>query len=240
VGLLFQPTSSLSFHVSYGTSFNTSADTYQFVTQQTANTEPEKSRNFEVGAKLDWLDSRLSTRVALFRTEKYNERTTDADFASDAFLLSGKRHSQGVELEVTGRPIQNLEVYVSYAFVPTSRIDKAGSAAQNVVGQRFGLLPQKSGSAWATYQVTPKFRAGAGITASSENFSINGATPTRGARAPGYAVFDALAEYYVTPDLYLQLNGANLANKVYGADLYRGFTVLGAGRTIKLTVGYNL
>jgi len=81
VGLLFQPSSTASFHLSYSTSFNTSADTYQFVSQQTANTPPEKSRNIELGAKLDWLDGALSTRMAVYRTEKYNERNNDQDTA---------------------------------------------------------------------------------------------------------------------------------------------------------------
>jgi len=55
-GVLYQPSPTSSYHFSYGTSFNTSADTYQFVTPLNANTPPEKSRNIELGAKLDWLD----------------------------------------------------------------------------------------------------------------------------------------------------------------------------------------
>lgn len=51
-GLLFQPTASQSYHFSWGTSFNTSADTYQYTTQQIADVPAEKSRNIELGAKL--------------------------------------------------------------------------------------------------------------------------------------------------------------------------------------------
>ncbi|MEO7773120.1 MAG: TonB-dependent siderophore receptor [Steroidobacteraceae bacterium] len=250
--VLYQPTETLSFHASYGTSFNTSGDTYQFTSagggtpaqqaasiQRNADTPPEKSRNFEVGAKLDWLDGDLSTRLALFHTEKYNERTTDADFAGDAYLLSGKRHSEGVELEVVGRPMRKAEVYLSYAFIPNSQIDEAGSTAQATVGLPFGLLPRHSGSVWTTYQLTPKFRFGAGLTASAENYSINGTTPTRGARAPGFGVVDALAEYRISPDLYVQLNGTNLTDRTYATELYRGFMVLGQGRLVKATVGFT-
>lgn len=256
LGLLFQPTAMASFHLSYGTSFNTSGDTYQFTSvapngstpatqaasiATNANTPPEKSRNFELGAKLDWLNGNLSTRLALFRSEKYNERTTDSDVVGTSYTLSGKRHSQGVELEVTGRPTEAIELYLSYAFIPTSKIDKAGDApnAQLTVGQPFGLLPQKSGSAWVTYQATQKFRVGTGVIAASKNYSINGATPTRGARAPGYAEIDALAEYYFNPDFYVQINGINLTDKLYVTDLYRGFAVLAPGRNYKVTLGYT-
>ncbi|MFL6693365.1 MAG: TonB-dependent receptor, partial [Ramlibacter sp.] len=42
-GALFQPNATSTYYASYGTSFNTSADTYQFATQQTANTPAERS-----------------------------------------------------------------------------------------------------------------------------------------------------------------------------------------------------
>ncbi len=244
LGLLYQPTGTLSFHVGYGSSFNTSGDTYQFtgVLANTANTPPEKSRNFEIGAKADWFDGNLSTRLALFRTEKYNERTTDADFATTSYLLSGKRHSAGWELEVAGRPHQDVEVYLSYAFIPTSKIDEAGTTAQASVGKPFGLLPKKSGSAWVTYQATQALRIGIGATGSSRNYPINGSSAERavnGAYTPSYVMYDALAEYYITPDLFLQLNGSNLTNKTYSYELYRGHVLLAPGRDVKFTVGYT-
>ena len=125
-GVLYQPTESQSYHVSYSTSFNSSADTYQYVSPQTANTPPEKSRNFEIGAKLDWMDGKLSTRAALFRTEKTNERTTDSDFAGTSYLLSGKRHSQGLELDVVGRLTPQWEVYFSVLVHPARHHRRSG------------------------------------------------------------------------------------------------------------------
>ena len=238
-GILYQPTPSSSYHFSYGTSFNTNADTYQYVTPLTANTPPEKSRNIELGAKLDWLDGKLSTRAALFRTEKYNERTTDADFAGTALLLSGKRHTSGLELDVVGRLTPQWEVYLSYAYTPTAVIDQAGSSAQATVGQRVGLTPKNSGSAWVSYQATPKLRIAGGVNGASENFALAGTSGAAqlAARAAGFLIADALIEYKFTPDTYMQANITNMANKIYGDQLYPGFVILGVPRTVKLTVG---
>jgi catecholate siderophore receptor len=242
-GVLFQPDTASTYYVSYGTSFNTSADTYQFATQQTANTPAEKSRNLEVGAKVDWLNRALSTRVALFRTEKYNERTTDADFATEAFTLSGKRHSTGLELEVVGRITPLWEVYFSYSYIPTAEIDAAGSsaAAQASVGQRVGLTPKQSGAVWVSYQATPKLRVAAGMHGASENYALQGnsGAAQMTAKAPGYGVLDLMGEYKLTPDLYLQLNVSNAANRTYGDQLYPGFSVLGMGRTVVASIGYR-
>ncbi|MDB5955309.1 TonB-dependent siderophore receptor [Ramlibacter sp.] len=238
-GVLYQPSASRSWHFSYGTSFNTSADSYQFVTPQNANTPPEKSRNIEVGAKLDWLKGKLSTRGALFRTDKYNERTTDADFAGDAFLLSGKRHSSGVELDVVGRITPRWEIYASYTWIPVAKIDALGSAQAASVGARVGLTPKQSGALWASYQATSQLRLAAGVHGASENRPLQGTTGAASttARVPGYAVVDAMVEYKFTPEVFLQVNVNNVGNHAYGDQLYPAFTILGPQRQLLATLG---
>ena len=238
-GILLQPSDTASFHFSYGTSFNTSGDTYQFVTAQTANTDPEKSRNIEVGAKLDWLDNRLSTRVAIFRTEKYNERTTDADFATNSFLLSGKRHTEGVEVDIVGRVTKQFELYVSASYIPTAVIDQIGSTQASVVGQRVGLSPRLTASVYANYTFNEQFRAGIGVRGASKNYPLQGTTGAAQSTvvAPGYAAIDLLAEYRITPDLFTQLNVTNLKNRTYGDQLYQGFYVVGAPRLVQISLG---
>ncbi len=237
-GLLYQPTDRLSFHASYGTSFNTSADTYQFVTPQNANTPPEKSRNIEIGAKMDWIEGKLSTRVALFRTEKYNERTTDADFATNSFLLSGKRHSQGVEIDVVGRPAPKWEVYLSFSYIPDASIDAIGSSQANVVGSRVGLTPKVTGATWVSYQATPKLRVAGGLHGASQNFPLQGTTGAASttAQAPGYVVGDIMAEYVINPVYTVQFNINNVANRSYGDQLYPAFVTYGAPRTALATL----
>ena len=87
VGLIFQPDELTSYYVSYGTSYNTSGDTYQFgnlgaTTNRAANTPPEKSRNIEIGSKFELFERRALLGVAMFYSEKYNERNTDPDTAA--------------------------------------------------------------------------------------------------------------------------------------------------------------
>ncbi len=238
-GVLYQPSPTQSYHLSYATSFNTSADTYQFVTPQNAATPPEKSRNIEIGAKLDWLDGKLSTRAAIFRTEKFNERTTDADFAQSAYLLSGKRHSAGLELDVVGRLTPQWEVYASYSYIPLAKIDQAARDQQAVVGQRVGLTPKQTGAVWLSYQATPQLRLAGGLRGASQNRPLQGTTGAASTTAyvPGYVVGDLMVEYKFTPDLYAQLNVGNVTNRLYGDQLYPGFVLAGAQRSVLLTVG---
>ena len=239
VGVLYQPSETASFHASYSTSFNTSADTYKFTTQQNANTDAEKSRNFELGAKLDWLGGNLSTRGAIFRTEKFNERTTDADFAGSAYLLNGKRHASGVELDVVGRINPKWDIYASYTWIPVATIDKTGSAAANTVGMRVGLTPKHSGSVWLGYQATEKLRVAGGVRGASENRPVSGSTGAASAtnKAQGYVAMDLMFQYNFSDSLYAKLNINNVTNRSYGDQLYPGFVTLGEARNIRLTVG---
>ena len=244
-GLLYQPTPFQSYHVSFGTSFNTSADTYQYTTPAVAEVPAERSRNLELGAKLDWLDGALSTRFAVFRTDKYNERTLDVDFSRSSYTLSGQRHSQGIDLEVVGKLTRKLELYMSYTWVQKAIIDRAGIIMDNSgtitdpTGQPVGLSPKHSGAIWLGYQALPQLRVGVGVRGAAENRPLTGGTGAalQSVKAPGYVAYDAMAEYRFNEDLFLQLNINNLTDKVYGDQLYPSFYVPGEGRTVRLSLG---
>lgn len=96
-GVRFPPTALQSHHLSHGTSFDTSGDTYQY-DAGTSQTAAEASRNIELGAKIDAAGGNLSTRVALFHSTKYNERNRDSKSVNACNdVLSGERHGAGVE-----------------------------------------------------------------------------------------------------------------------------------------------
>ena len=78
------------------------------------------------------------------------------------YLLSGKRHTAGLELDVVGRITPQWEIYGSYTWVPVARIDAAGSTASATVGQRVGLTPRQSGAIFLSYQATSQLRVGLG------------------------------------------------------------------------------
>jgi len=234
LGVLYQPSATTSFHASYGTSFNTSGDTYQY-DNQTANTGPEGSVNYEIGAKIDSADKRFTTRLAMFYAIKNNERNRDPDSAATQNLLSGKRHAAGFEIDVTGRLTKELEIYGSYAFTPVAKIDVGAPGSVAGVGEgagtRSSLTPKHSGTVWATYQVTSQLRLGAGVNFRSEQ------TPNRnpGWAASSFVTGDLMAEYAFNEKFTLKANVTNVTNKLYADALYSGHYIPGAGRVFQLT-----
>ena len=238
-GLLYQPSAFASWHLSYGTSFNTSGDTYQYDALG-SNTPPEGSVNYELGGKFDLMDGNLSLRVAAFKSIKTNERNRDETSVTPTnYVLSGQRHASGLELDLAGRLAPGWEVFASYAFIPDAKID-VGSAVNGTtlqgeaVGSRPGLTPRHSGTVWTTYQWTPAWRLGAGLNARSSMAPQLVTTFV----APHYVTADLMTEYSVG-DLSYKLNLTNITNKLYADMLYRGHYTPGKGRTVQLTGTYR-
>jgi catecholate siderophore receptor len=234
--VLFQPSDTQSYYASYGTSFNTSGDTYQY-DDQTKNTPPESSENVEIGAKLDGFNGNLSTRLAAFYSIKKNERNRDPDSAATQAVLSGKRHAAGLEFDLAGRITPAWEIYGSYAWTPVARIDVGAPGSVDGVGEgagtRSSLTPRHSGSIWTTYQITKAFRIGGGLNARASQ------TPNRnpaGIVAPHFVTADALAEVALNEQVMFKLNVTNLTNKYYADSLYTGHYIPGAPRLVQLTM----
>ena len=238
LGVLYQPTATSSFHLSYGTSFNTSGDTYQY-DAGTVNVDPESSRNFELGAKLDSASGRFTARVALFRSTKYNERNRDADTVNACnYVLSGKRHVAGLDFDVAGRITPNWEIFASYAFMPEAEVDESsGAAGTEVVGSRPGLTPRHSGTVWTTYRLTPQWRVGGGLNMRSRDTPV-GLPAGSTIRAPAFVTTDLMVEYR-RGSLGLKANLTNVTDKHYAETLYRGHYVPGQKRTLEVTASYS-
>lgn len=237
-GVLFQPTPLQSYHLSYGTSFNTSGDTYQY-DAGTVNTPPEKSRNVELGARIDSAGGNFTTRFALFHATKYNERNRDAESVNACnYVLSGKRHAAGLELDLTGRITRDWEVYGSYAYIPVAEVDaSSGAAGTEVVGSRPGLTPRHSGTIWTTYQLTPAWRIGGGVNARSSDRPV-GQAANSAIVAPKFVTADLMAEY-AQHDLSYKLSLTNVTDEHYADFLYRGHYIPGKGRAVQLTAAYT-
>ena len=231
-GILFQPNERMSFHFSAASSFNTSGDAYS-LSAANVDIPPEESLNVEAGAKIDSANGNFTTRLAIFRTTKLHERNTDP--LVNLVTLSGKRHVAGIEIDITGRPLPGLEIFGSYMWMPVANIDEAAPGAEGK-GTRPSLTPEHSGTVWATYQLTPKFRFGGGLNARSSQQPLR----NPGYFAPKFVTGDLMAEYTVVKDQFIvKANLTNVSDKLYADQLYPGHYIPGPGRLFQLTGTYR-
>lgn len=231
-GAMWQPNDESSYYVSYGTSFNPSGELYA-LDDRGANTPPEKNRNIEAGGKWELADGNLSLRTAIFRSEKLNERNTDLAVSIEQNLLTGKRHTDGVELEVAGRLTPQWEVFGGFARL-SANIDRASGQQAATLDKTPLNTPRYTASLFTTYKLTPKFKIGGGYERVADRFANNTNTNV----APGYGRFDALIEFR-QGDWTAKLNGFNLSNAKVYEGVYTGHVVPGVMRSFQLTVGYR-
>ncbi|MDD5113536.1 MAG: TonB-dependent siderophore receptor, partial [Methylobacter sp.] len=132
-GIVWQPTKAQSYYFSYGKSFNPSAESLS-LSANNVNLPPEQNHNYEIGAKLDFFDNRLSATAALFRLEKTNARTT-SPLDPNLQILSGEQRTDGFELGLAGEILPRWDVSVTYAYLDSEVTKSNNTAVGSVSGQ---------------------------------------------------------------------------------------------------------
>lgn len=231
--LVWAPVEEISAYASSSTSFNPTAEAFA-VSAATAGVGPERSVNYEVGAKADLLDHRLAVTGAVFRLEKRDQRTIDP--LGGANLLDGESHVDGVELGVESRVTDRFNLFAGVALM-NSELDRSNNTATptptsanptptavRIEGNELVNVPHVSGSLWATFDLGWNLTLGGGAFYVGERW----ADPANSVEIPDYVRFDAsLAWNRRIDDLdwFAQLNVFNLLDETY----YDGF---GSGNRI--------
>ncbi|MBM5571311.1 MULTISPECIES: TonB-dependent receptor [Deefgea] len=233
-GLIYQPDQNQSYYASYGTSFNPSAEAYS-TDPKGALTDPEENANYEIGARWTLLDGDLALRTAIFRTEKTNERQTDIEpGVIKPYLMSGKRHTDGIELEAAGRLTDKWQVFAGLALMDPVIDQVANPARKYQEGNRPDNAPTYTGNLWSTYQIDGNWKVGGGMNAMGKRYTSLDNTVF----LPSYVRWDAMVEW-TQRDLSIQLNVLNLFDTEHFEGLYAGFAVPGTTRTARVTATYK-
>jgi catecholate siderophore receptor len=227
--IVVQPAPWQTYYFSYGTSFNPSAEALTLALNN-ANTDPEKNTSYEIGAKFDLLKGALGARGALFRTDKTNARTNDP--ATGIMVLDGKQRVDGFEMELVGRPLPSWNIFLNYTYLDSEVLKSndivAGVAVQ---GKRLANVPEHSGGLWTTWDITPRWQVGGGLTFMTNRLANNSGT----IEVPGHVIGDVTAAFRPTKNTEIRMNILNITDERYFAQVYQAHIVPGAGRTFLFT-----
>jgi catecholate siderophore receptor len=248
--LSFHPTDETHYYLGWSDSFSPTADLYQLTVTPLP---PERSHVIELGAKWLLAEGDLALRAALYRATKHWER--NGDLESTAAILTKKRRTNGVELEVAGRVNDRWEVFSGLAWMDAKILEVAENvnattgvitpANPEYAGKRARNTPRYTFNLWTTYQLASRWKIGGGVEAKGdrEGFNPSGAGPVPTLNgvyhpntAPSYARWDAMVAY--EPSQWtLRLNLKNVFDKLYYDAVYDNgpFTVPGTRRTAILT-----
>ena len=203
--------------------------------------DPVESELWEIGAKGEYLNKRLSVTTTLFSLRQKNTLyNAGVSGQPDLMVPIGEELSRGVEFDVSGRILPYWSIMANYAF-NVAEISKAPEGTKDLNLQRPGT-PRHSANLWTKFIVPTGMLRNLGI-----GVGLNGVSERKGqvgrrenvVAYPGYALLN-LALYYKVQEVQIQVNLNNALNKQYyisGYDRLRSFP--GAPRNINLTINYR-
>ena len=206
-GIVVKPVPALSLYSSYSVSYlPSSGDQFSSLTTITQQVEPEKFRNYEVGAKWDFAPA-LSLTTAAYRLNRTNTRSTDPNDPT-RIVQTGSQRTNGYELGLNGRITPGWDVAGGYAY-QDAFVTSATAAAPR--GAQVGQVPHHTISIWNLYRFQPRLSAGLGVLYRSDMFATIDNTVT----LPGYARADAAIFYMLTKQVRFQANVENVFDRKY-------------------------
>lgn len=233
VGLVYEASSMVSVYGSYSRGFrpNSGSDATGVAF------EPEKSRSYEVGAKLATPGGRLNGTIAVYKAEKSNILTSDPINAGFS-IAAGEAESKGIELDMSGQLTEGLRASFSYAYTEaevTKEVRDVNFSNLLPVGSRLLNIPEHSGNLLVIQDFDVKnavFSLGAGVSYVGERL---GETGVPSFQLPDYTLVKLIGSYAPTENLKFTVDVDNVFDETYYPSSYARFWV-GAGSPRVYTV----
>ncbi|MDZ8110289.1 MAG: TonB-dependent siderophore receptor [Nostoc sp. DedQUE12a] len=208
VGLVYSLTDSASVYAS----FSQSTEPQSGLLSDGGFAEPRKATQYEVGAKVNLLNDRLSVTAALFQLEQTNIAESDPS-NPDFSILVGDIRSRGFELDVTGKVTENFSLIAAYTYLDT---EITTSVVPGQEGNRPINTPEHSVGLYGKYDFTEGslrgLSLGTGLVYVGEREGDNENT----FELPGYVRVDLGAAYKIN-NLTFRLGIENLFDIRYAA-----------------------
>ena len=231
-GLVFEPTSSLSFYASYGKGFRPNSG----VDVNNNPFAPEVSKSYEVGAKFVTPDGKLTSTLSLYKMKKSNVLT--ADLLTGLSIAVGEAKSQGVEFDVNAKLPAGFELFATYAYTDAGWADDYAAAG---VGKNDPLIniPKHQGNVllFKNFAIGDhEAMLGAGVTHVSRRLGQTAAD----FYLPSYTIAKVLGSFNIGEQIKLSADVTNLFDKKYYASSYSALWIQpGTPRQFTVRASFN-
>ena len=215
--------------------------------------EPEENTNLELGGRVGLFDQRMQLQGAVFHTKKDNAKIADVN--GDLLVGSGDAQEiTGVEFGIAGMITDEWSINANLTLLDTKITDStpvAAGAALPVgvcvpvaprttcnspnIGNTIQFTPEQAASVWTTYNFTgglAGLEVGGGLVYQGEVF-LNAANS---GAIPSYTTLDGFVSYG-WDRFRVSLNGYNLSDELYFAQIHGNRVTPGQGRTFIATLG---
>jgi catecholate siderophore receptor len=253
--LVYKPSTRGSVYFDYGTSWDPDAESLSLsVGLVNGDVKPEENKSYEAGVKWSFLNERLLTEGAWFRTEKDNAHETSPT-NSNQIVAAGNQLVKGVQLSAVGRLPEGMDLVAGYAYLDSAVI--YSEFFPTAVGYPLANVPKQTFNLFVTHRLGWRMNGGLGgnyvgsRTASSTVPYVptgfapnpNGAgyvvTSVAMKQVPSYWVFNAMLKRPITERLEFQANVNNILNRYYIDLPHPSHMVPGAGASAVIGINFR-
>jgi iron complex outermembrane receptor protein len=241
-GVLWNPIAPLSAYANYTENFGIATGLYGNGTGGTGTLLPAQSAHeWEVGVKAEIFDGKVAGSAAWYDLTEVNiaQSASSPLLSAQGFrTVTGTARSRGLELDVHGEILPNLQLMASYAYVDSRIVDDAGARASSdgdpgprpgTTGNRLYGVAQHGGSLWLAYGLSRGslggLKLGIGVVARAERAGDN----ANDYKLPAFAKWRMLAAYgwrAAGTRFNLQLNVDNVFNARYFESISGNYSVM--------------
>lgn len=151
-GVMISPVKNVNLFASYTNSTNPRSAEYQDVNGNALG--HERIDQIEVGLKSDWLNNRLRFNLTVYKinNRNMNLRATETNEAGVViqlpyYLKGGNDERKGVEVELAGRLLPELEIVAGYAYIDARYLEHTTF----VTGSSPNNTPSHTANLWLNY-----------------------------------------------------------------------------------------
>ncbi|PPC93608.1 MAG: TonB-dependent siderophore receptor [Methylotenera sp.] len=239
VGAVYQPNDQLAFYTGYseGGFINLATEATRVAT------EPETSKQVEVGAKTSFFEDKAHLNVALFKSNRENYFVTLPGSNGQA-TPDGKDETKGVEFEAELFPLPGWKLTGNAVFMDAKNKSRNVLAAtlyapsQSAYGLRPTAVSEKILSLWSNYAIQSGFAQGVSFGIGAVHKGESYADASNALVVPSYTVFNAVIGYK-QPKWEAAVIMNNLTDKTYYTSPTFSGALPGDPRSIYATLRFD-
>lgn len=249
IGLTYELSNNLNVYATYVAGFQPQTNTVTlspasqgfFWAGSPGDLDPLESDLFEIGLKGTFFNGKVQGNLAFYDISQRNVLVGNP-FDTDNLMTIGEQQSRGLEWDISGYVLPNLQLTASYAYTDTEVLEHAD---EEFIGQRIGGAPEHSANFWGRYDFESiglkGLGIGFGVQYSGDKFSWFETAAANRLLLPDYTVLDG-AIYYKPENSNIQLilKVNNITDETYWSGALNQFRLApGAPRNYLLTATYK-
>ena len=239
LGAVYQPNDQLAFYTGYseGGFINLATEATRVAT------DPETSKQIEVGAKTSFFEDKAHLNVALFKSNRENYFVTLPGSGGQA-TQDGKDETKGVEFEAELFPLVGWKLTGNAVFMDAKNesrnvvVATLYAPSQSAYGLRPTAVSEKILSLWSHYAIQSGFAQGISFGIGAVHKGESYADTLNALLIPSYTVFNAVIGYK-QPKWEAAVVMNNLTDKTYYTSPTFSGALPGDPRSIYATLKFD-